>query len=59
MMVDPDPEEAPVIPPVIVPMVQVKVLATLEVRPIFGLFPEQTAAVDGLVTDGTGLTVTL
>ena len=59
LMLLPDPEEAPVIPPVMVPMVQLKVLAVLAVRLMFGPVPEQTLAVVELVTDGVGLTVTV
>ena len=47
---------APVIPPVIVPNVQVKVLATLAVNAIFGPIPLQVEAVAELVTVGVGFT---
>jgi len=53
----PDPGEAPVIPPVIVPIVQTKVLGTEEVRFIFVFVPVQTLAAEGVVTTGAGFTV--
>lgn len=56
---DPDPAEAPEIPPVIVPIVQVKLLEALAVRVIFGSAPLHTDTVAGDVTTGTGLTVTM
>ena len=58
-MIVPDPALAPVIPPVIVPIVQLKVLATVAVRLMFGLVLLQVVAVAGLVTDGLGKTVTV
>jgi hypothetical protein len=58
-MVVPEPPVAPVIPPVIVPTVQVKLLGTLAVRAIFGEVPLQVPAVLGEVTTGVGLTVTV
>ena len=45
--------------PVIVPIVQVKVLAALAVKLIFGPVPLQVDAVDAVVTAGVGLTVTV
>jgi hypothetical protein len=41
---DPLPALAPVIPPVIVPMVQEKLLGRVAVKVIFGLLPLQTLA---------------
>jgi hypothetical protein len=58
-MVLPEPELAPVIPPVIVPTVQLYVLATVAVNPILVVPPLQTLAVFGVVTTGVGLTVTV
>jgi hypothetical protein len=56
---DPEPAEAPVTPPVMFPMVQVKVLGVLDVRVILGLVLLQILAVEGVVTLGSGLTVTV
>jgi len=58
-MVVPEPGSEPVIPPIIVPMVQLKVLGKEEVRLMFGLVPLQMTAVAGVVTIGAGLTVTV
>jgi hypothetical protein len=58
-MVAPEPAVAPVILPVMVPMVQVKLLGAVAVRAIFGPVPLQIFAVAVLVTDGFGLTVTV
>ena len=55
----PEPALAPVIPPVIVPTVQVKVLATVAVSPIFVVPPLQIVAVFAVVIFGVGLTVTV
>jgi hypothetical protein len=54
----PLPALAPVMPPVIVPIVQVNVLGTLAVSAMFGLPPLQIAAGGAFVTAGSGLTVT-
>ena len=59
LIVLPLPALAPVIPPVIVPIVQVNVLEADEVREIFGLVLLQIARVDGFVTAGVGLTLTV
>jgi hypothetical protein len=59
LMVPPDPADAPVMPPVIVPMVHANVLGALEVRVIFGPAPLQVEAVAPFVTVGLGLTVTV
>ena len=59
MIVDPEPTLAPVIPPVIVPIVHAKLLGTLDVNAIFGPVPLQVPAVGELVTIGVGLTVTV
>lgn len=59
MIVDPVPALAPVMPPVMVPTVQLKVLAALAVRPMLGLVPLQIAVVGAVVTTGLGLTVTV
>jgi len=58
-MVAPDELLAPVIPPVIVPIVHAKLLGALAVRAIFGPVPLQVLAVAALVTAGIGLTVTV
>lgn len=50
---------APVIEPVIVPSVQLKLLAALDVKFIFVDTPLQILFVAALVTAGTGLTVTV
>ena len=59
LMVVPVPADAPVIPPVIVPIVQLKLLDAVEVSVIFVLLPLQISFVSGLVTAGVGLTVTV
>jgi hypothetical protein len=59
LIVEPELALAPSIPPVLVPKVHAKVLATLAVRLILGLLPEQILAVLAVVTFGTGFTVTL
>ena len=47
------------IPPVIVPIVQVKLLATLDVNAISGPVPLQIVNVLSVVTTGPGFTVTV
>jgi hypothetical protein len=59
LIVLPDPALAPVMPPVIVPIVHANVLGVLEVSEIFGLVALQTATVAAFVTAGVGLTVTV
>jgi hypothetical protein len=59
LIVDPEPARAPLIPPVIVPIVQVKLLGALEIRAKFALAPLQIVAVEAFVTAGAGLTVTV
>ncbi len=59
MIVPPEPALAPVIPPVIVPIVHVNVLGTLDVNVMFIEAPLQIVAVDELVTVGPGFTVTV
>lgn len=59
LMVEPELALAPLIPPVIVPIVQVKVLAKVAVKPIFVVVPLQMVAVFTVVTAGAGLTVTV
>ena len=59
MIVDPDPEFAPLILPVMVPIVQVNVLAALAVKLIFGLKLLQIDEVLAVVSAGVGLTVTV
>ena len=59
MIVEPELAVAPVIPPVILPMVHAKLLAILEVRAILGLTPLQLLAVAVFVTAGEGLTETV
>ena len=58
-MVVPELALAPVMPPVIVPMVQAKLLGALDVKLIFEPVPLQELAVAGLVTIGVGFTVTV
>jgi hypothetical protein len=58
-MVAPEPGLAPVIPPVIVPIVQAKLLGAEAVNAIIGLDPPQTVVVAEFVTTGLGLTVTV
>jgi hypothetical protein len=58
-MVPPDPALAPVISPVIIPIVQVKLPGILDVSVIFVPVPLQILAVAELVTAGAGLTVTV
>lgn len=58
-MDEPEAAEAPVIPPVIVPIVQANELGTEAVRLMLGLAPLQTVAVLEFVTSGVGLTVTV
>jgi hypothetical protein len=59
LIVLPEPALAPVILPVIVPTVQVKVLGALAVSKMFGPVPLHVAAVDAFVTTGVGFTVTV
>ncbi len=59
MIVPPEPAEEPVIPLVIVPVVQVKLLATLDVKAILVETPLQILLVEALVTAGEGFTVTV
>lgn len=58
-MVAPEPAMAPVIPPVIVPMIQVKLLGLEAVNAILGLVPLQMVKVFAVKTTGVGLTVTV
>jgi len=58
-MVDPEPELAPVIPPVIAPRVHVNVLGTEAVNARFGPVPLQISAVLDDVKIGPGFTVTV
>jgi hypothetical protein len=57
LIVAPDPALAPVIPPVIAPIDQVKVLDTDAARLIPGPAPLHVLAVLAVVTTGDGLTV--
>jgi hypothetical protein len=57
LMIAPDPAVAPVIPPVIVPTVQVNELGADAVSPIPALVPLQIIADEAVVTTGDGLTV--
>lgn len=50
---------APLIRPMLVPIVQLKLLAALAVSAIFGLVPLQTVALVALVRAGAGFTVTV
>ena len=59
MIILPEPALAPVIPPVMVPIVQLNVLGTLAVKLMFGPFPLQALAVLAVVTAGFGFTVTV
>jgi len=59
LIVAPELALAPVIPPVMVPSVQAKLLGALEVKDIFGPFPLQSVAVATLVKAGIGFTVTV
>jgi hypothetical protein len=58
-IVAPLPPLAPVMLPVMVPIVHVNVLAAVAVNAIFVAVPLQIAAVFAVVTDGVGLTVTV
>jgi hypothetical protein len=58
-MVDPEPEDAPEIPPIIVPIVHAKPQGAEAVSAIFGLAPLQVFAVSELVIVGVGFTVTV
>jgi hypothetical protein len=55
----PELADAPVILPMIVPTVQVKLLGALAVNAMFGLVPLQVLAVLAVVTAGVGFTVTV
>jgi len=55
----PDPEVAPVILPIVEPMVHVKVLGTDADKVIEGLVPLQIATELSFVTKGVGFTVTV
>jgi hypothetical protein len=58
-MVLPEPALAPVIPPVIVPIVQANVLGAVAVSEIFGPVALHVEAVAAVVTEGVGFTVTV
>jgi len=58
LMTLPDPLLAPVIPPTILPTVQLNVLGVLDVNTILNVPPLQIAAGGAFVTSGVGLTVT-
>ena len=58
-IVAPVPAAAPVIPPVMVPMVQLNVLAVVAVNTMFVAVALQITAVAGFVTAGLGFTVTV
>ena len=58
-MVVPEPALAPVMPPVMVPVVHAKALGVLAVKVILELVPLQVLAVAAFVTAGTGFTVTV
>jgi hypothetical protein len=59
LIVFPELAVAPVILPMIVPTVHVKLLGALAVNAMFGLVPLQVLAVLAVVTAGVGLTVTV
>lgn len=58
-MVPPEPAIAPVIPPVIFPIVQLNVLGISEVSVILGPVPLQVLAVAEFVTRGMGIAIEL
>lgn len=58
-IVEPEPALAPVMLPVIVPTVQVKLLEAVATSAIFVVLPLQIAAVFAVVTAGVGFTVTV
>lgn len=58
-IVAPEPAAAPVMPPVTVPIVQLNVLAAVEVSAIFVVPPWHIAALLAVVTAGVGFTVTV
>ena len=58
-IVPPELAEAPVILPVIVPIVQLKLLGALDVNAILVAIPLQTFSVAKFVTKGVGFTVTV
>lgn len=58
-IVEPDPGVAPVILPVMVPIVHVKVLGAVAASAMFVGVPLQIAAVLAVVTTGRGFTVTV
>jgi len=59
LIVEPEPAEAPVIAPVLVPSVQAKLEAAEAVRLMLGPVPLHVLAVLGVVTLGAGFTVTV
>jgi len=59
LMVEPEPAEAPVIAPMLVPKVQAKLEAAEAVRLMLGPVPLQVLAVVEVVTVGIGFTVTV
>jgi hypothetical protein len=59
LIVEPLPAVAPVMPPLMVPIVHEKLLGADAVSAMFGLVPVQMEAVAELVTAGVGLTVTV
>lgn len=58
-IVEPEPALAPVMLPVIVPTVQVKLLEAVATSAILVVLPLQIAAVFAVVTAGVGFTVTV
>jgi hypothetical protein len=56
---DPEPAEAPVMPPVTFPIVHAKLLPAVDVSEMFGLVALQIETAAGLVTAGVGFTVTV
>lgn len=58
LIVLPDPAMAPAIPPVMVPIVHVKVLGAEAVNVMLGLVALQIVEVFAVVTTGVGFTVT-
>jgi hypothetical protein len=59
LIILPEPALAPVIPPVMVPIVHEKVLGAVDVNAMLGPVPLHILTVARLVTSGLGLTVTI
>jgi hypothetical protein len=59
LIVLPDPAVAPVMPPLMLPIVHAKADGALDVSAMFGLVPLHIATAAGFVTTGVGFTVTV